>query len=332
MENKKPSFDIVAIGDIVTDAFIELKDAEVHCDINHEQCMLSMRFGDKIPYKDVVIAPAVGNSPNAAVAAARLGLKTALVTDVGDDEHGKEDIARLKKENVDTSFVSTHKEMKSNYHYVLRFNAERTILIKHEEYPYAFPDVGSPSWIYLSSVGENLVPYHTEIVKYLTAHPETRLAFQPGTFQMKNTEALLPVYQLTDILFCNKEESQHITKNNSADIKVLLEAVRAMGPKLVVITDGPKGAYAGNGKETWFMPMYPDPAPPVERTGAGDAFSATFTVARALGKTIPEALSWGPINSMSVVQHVGAQVGLLTREQLEKHLANAPADYKPQQI
>ena len=74
MENKKPSFDIVAIGDIVTDAFIELKDAEVHCDINHEQCMLSMRFGDKIPYKDVVIAPAVGNSPNAAVAAARLGL------------------------------------------------------------------------------------------------------------------------------------------------------------------------------------------------------------------------------------------------------------------
>ena len=171
--------------------------------------------------------------------------------------------------------------MKSNYHYVLRFNAERTILIKHESYPYAFPDVGSPSWIYLSSVGENLVFYHIEIVKYLTAHPETRLAFQPGTFQMKNTEALLPIYQLTDIFFCNKEEAGRITKNNSTDIKTLLDAVRAMGPKLVVITDGPKGAYASNGKETWFMPMYPDPAPPVERTGAGDAFSATFTIARA---------------------------------------------------
>lgn len=332
MKKEEKNFDFVAVGDIVTDAFIELEDAEVHCNVDHEQCMLSMRFGDKIPYKDVVIAPAVGNSPNAAVTAARLGLSSALVTDIGGDDFGKEDLTRLTKENVDTSFVSTHKEMKSNYHYVLRFNAERTILIKHEAYPYVFPDIGSPSWVYLSSVGDNSVPYHMEIVKYLSAHPEIRLAFQPGTFQMKNTDALLPLYQLTDIFFCNKEESRRITKNNSSDIKILLEAVRAMGPKLVVITDGPKGAYASNGKETWFMPMYPDPAPPVERTGAGDAFSATFTVARALGKTIPEALSWGPVNSMSVVQHVGAQVGLLTREQLEKYLTNAPTDYKPQQM
>lgn len=291
-----------------------------------------MRFGDKIPYKDVVLAPAVGNSPNAAVAAARLGLKTALVTDVGDDEHGREDIARLMKEGVGTSFVSVHKGMKSNYHYVLRFNAERTILIKHEAYPYTFPDVGSPTWIYLSSIGGNSVPYHREIMNYLTTHPETRLAFQPGTFQMQSTEDLLPLYQLTDIFFCNKEEAQRITKNTSTDIKDLLAAIRALGPKIAVITDGPKGAYASNGKETWFMPMYPDPAPPVERTGAGDSFSATFTVARALGKSIPEALSWGPINSMSVVQHVGAQVGLLTRAELEKLLANAPADYKPVQI
>jgi len=326
------NLDFIAIGDIVTDAFIELEDAEVHCNINHEDCMLSMRFGDKIPYKDVVVAPAVGNSPNAAVAAARLGLNAALVTDVGDDGFGKEDIDRLKKENVDTSFVSVHKGMRSNYHYVLRFNAERTILIKHEEYPYKMPDIGSPSWVYLSSLGANSMEFHQELTSYLTAHPEIRLAFQPGTFQMKSTESLLPIYQLTDIFFCNKEESQRITKNESDDPKVLLEAVRSMGPKLVVITDGPKGAYASNGKETWFMPMYPDPAPPVERTGAGDSFSSTFTVARALGKTIPEALSWGPVNSMSVVQHVGAQVGLLSREQLEKYLAEAPADYKPKQI
>jgi sugar/nucleoside kinase (ribokinase family) len=52
----------------------------------------------------------------------------------------------------------------------------------------------------------------------------------------------------------------------------------------------------------------------------------------ALGKTLPEALMWGPINSMSVVQHVGAQEGLLTREKLEEYLADAPADYRPQKI
>jgi ribokinase len=75
------------------------------------------------------------------------------------------------------------------------------------------------------------------------------------------------------------------------------------------------------------MPMYPDPADPVDRTGAGDAFASTFTSAIALGLSPEEALAWGPINSMSVVQYIGAQAGLLTRAQLEAFLKNRPAEY-----
>jgi sugar/nucleoside kinase (ribokinase family) len=80
------------------------------------------------------------------------------------------------------------------------------------------------------------------------------------------------------------------------------------------------------------MPTYPDPKPPYERTGAGDAFASTVTAALALGKPLSEALQWGPINSMSVVQQVGAQKGLLTREKLEEYLRNAPKDYNPRRI
>jgi ribokinase len=78
--------------------------------------------------------------------------------------------------------------------------------------------------------------------------------------------------------------------------------------------------------------MYPDPSDPVDRTGAGDAFASTFTAAIALGKTPDEALSWGPINSMSVVQYVGAQGGLLAREALEELLANRPEEYVAKMI
>ena len=39
---------------------------------------------------------------------------------------------------------------------------------------------------------------------------------------------------------------------------------------------------------------------------------------------------WGPVNSMSVVQQIGARAGLLTRERLEEYLAKAPEDYRPQ--
>ena len=74
------------------------------------------------------------------------------------------------------------------------------------------------------------------------------------------------------------------------------------------------------------------PKPPINRTGAGDAYSSTFTVAIALGKSVKEALIWGPINSMSVVQKMGARAGLLTHENLEEYLEKAPADYKPKLI
>lgn len=333
VENTNQSFDFLAIGDIVTDAFIELENAEVHCDIDRDNCKLCVNFGDKIPYKDVVVVPAVGNSPNAAVAAARLGLSSALVSDIGDDDNGKEDLSALAKNKVSTSFVQTHVGKKSNYHYVLRFDAERTILIKHEKYEYALPNIGSPKWIYLSSLGKHSLPFHHQIAKYLTAHPEIKLAFQPGTFQIGIPyDDIADIYKLTELFFCNIGEARRILKTGEKDIKNILALMRRLGPRTVVITDGPNGAYAYNGKEMWRMPMYPDPAPPVDRTGAGDSFSSTFTVAIALGKTIPEALSWGPINSMSVVQKIGAQEGLLTRAELEHYLANAPADYKPLQI
>ncbi len=336
----KEQFDFIAIGDIVTDAFIRLKDAELHCDLNREHCVICMAFGSKIPYESVTVVPAVGNSPNAAVAAARLGLRVGLVTDLGDDHHGREALATLAKEQVDTRFVRAHEGRATNYHYVLWFADDRTILIKHEEYPYVLPEIGQPAssagkpkWIYLSSLGEHSLPYHKALLAYLNANPEIQLAFQPGTFQIKfGPETLTGLYQRSAVFLCNLNEAQKILKLKQTEPKILLEKMRGLGPKIIVMTDGPKGAYASDGEKEWFMLPYPDPKPPLERTGAGDAFSATFVAALALGKTVPEALTWAPINSMSVVQHIGAQAGLLDRPTLEKYLAEAPADYKPRRL
>ena len=178
--------DFVAVGDITTDAFIQLKDAEVNCDIDTENCKLSMDFGAKLPYEKVTVVPAVGNSSNAAVSAHRLGLNSAIVTNMGDDTNGEEMLAQLTKEGVNTEFVSIEKGKDSNYHYVLLYEAERTILIKHHEYTYGLPNFEvPPRWMYFSSVGENSIPYHHEIAKYAADNPGVNLAFQPGTFQVK---------------------------------------------------------------------------------------------------------------------------------------------------
>lgn len=323
-------YDFIAIGDITTDAFIRLKDARVHCSINDVQCELCVRFGDKIPYESVTIVKAVGNSPNAAVAAHRLGLKSGLVTNLGDDQNGKECIATLEEQGLPTEFVTVHPGIPTNYHFVLQYEAERTILIKQEIYPYALPVFAAPpKWFYLSSVGATAGDFHHEIAAYLSEHPEVKLAFQPGTYQISlGTQVISDIYAHTELFVCNKQEAQIILKNNSESFATLLALMHELGPKQVVITDGPKGAYASDSTGKWYIPMYPDPAPPVSRTGAGDATASTTVCYLAQGLSLTDSLMRGLINAMNVVQHVGAQTGLLTAEEIDGWLRKAPANFK----
>lgn len=326
-------YDFIAIGDTVTDAFIKLKDASVHCNIDKEKCEICLRFKDKIPYEEVYVVPAVGNAANASVAAARLGLQSSLISNIGDDYFGEEALNALKNENVGTEFVTVNNGKKTNYHYVLWYEDDRTILIKHQDFDYRLPYFDDPKWVYFSSMGENSLAFHEIFERYMNEHPSVKLAFQPGTFQMKfGRKKLAGIYKRADVFISNKEEAQRILESGEPDVKKLMKGVMELGPKIVVVTDGTKGAYASNGKEAWFMPPYPDPKPPYERTGAGDAFSSTFVVALCLGFSVQDALRWAPINSMSVVQHVGAREGLLDRYKLEKYLADAPADYIPKLI
>ena len=184
--------------------------------------------------------------------------------------------------------------------------------------------------MYFSSVGEHSLEFHHELAEYVRKHISVNFVFQPGTFQLKiSPQEIQDLYHATKLFFCNREEAQIVLKTHEYEIEPLAKGIRALGPEIVVITDGPKGAYTYEGNKLWFMPPYPDPKPPFERTGAGDAFSSTYTAALALGLSIEDAMRWGPVNSMSVVQYVGAQEGLLTRPQLEEFLAHAHADYKP---
>lgn len=333
--------DFFAVGDIVTDAFIRLKDARVHCNINDTECEICMRWGDKIPYEFHQIVPAVGNAANAAVAAARLGVSSALRAYVGKDAYGAQCLEVLAREGISTEHMVTQTGKMTNYHYVLWYESQRTILVKHESFDYSVPTLPEPpTWLYLSSLGENSEPYHEQWMAYVDKYPNIKLAFQPGTYQIKfsqnkkdfwtgHPDDFAALYKRSDIFFCNKEEAERILGlPTGQDIKQLLEAVHALGPKIVVITDDTRGAYARDEQgATMHCPRYPDPRPPYEITGAGDALASTTTVALSLGKPLQEALMWGAANASAVLQEIGAQKGLLTRQQLEVALAKPPAPF-----
>ncbi len=325
---------VLAVGDVVTDAFIKLFDDQARIEKDEKGSWLSLPYATKVPFDYVEAVPAVGNASNASVAFAKLGLDSGLVTNIGPDDNGRDILAALHKADVDTRFVHINPGKKSNYHYVLWYKEDRTILIKHEQYAYHWPrfrisDI--PKWIYFSSVSQHADEYHDQIAAWLEGHPPVKLAFQPGTFQIELGAARLKrLYERTEILAVNREEAATISRGNHGDIHDLLDKLHRLGPKIVVISDGHAGAYASDGQSRYKMPIYPDPKPPFERTGAGDAFTSTFVAAIMKGATIEGALLWAPINAMSVVQKVGAQAGLLNVHQIDQYLRLAPSSYHPE--
>ncbi len=328
--------DVISVGDIVTDVFIKLLDDQAHLYDDENGHWMAMKFGTKLPYDTVETVKGVGNAANAAVAFARLGLNSSFVTNVGDDQAGRDMIDALHANNVDSRFVRLNPDKISNIHYVLRYDVERTILIKHEKYDYHWPHLRPdeiPKWIYFSSVSENALEYHDQVASWLDENPDVKMAFQPGTFQIDaGVDRLRAIYQHTEVLIVNREEAVQITGGNYDDYHDLIGRIHGLGAKIAVITDGPYGAVASDGTQILTMPLYPDPAPPIDRTGAGDAFASTFVAALIKGNTIAGALQWAPINSMSVLQKVGAQAGLLSEIEIEKYLQSSPENYRPQSI
>jgi ribokinase len=331
--DKDKQIDILAIGDIASDVYIKIIEAEAKCDIDGEHCKLCLNYGGKIPYESAEVCNAVGDSPNVAVCTSRLGLNTALMTNMGDDKIGSDCLSVLENEKVDTTFVKKEIGKPTNYHYVLWYAKDHTILTKHEKYEYEFAKKieSNPSWIYLSSLGESSLTFHNEIIEYLKTNKEVKLAFSPGTFQIiLGTDALSNIYKRTEVFICNHEEAQSILKTDEEYIPKLVKMMHNLGPKIVVITDGIRGAYSYDGNETLFTKALL--GPDVESTGAGDSFAGAFVSAISFGKEIREALLWGMINSMSVVSYVGPHKGLLTKEQMEEHIKNLPSDFKPEII
>ncbi|MCR4279599.1 MAG: carbohydrate kinase family protein [Candidatus Zambryskibacteria bacterium] len=324
-------YDFIAIGDTATDIFIRLGDdsrALVTGTPGTPEYRISLPFAEKLPYEDATVCAGVGNAPNAAIAAVLLGLRSNLVAHIGDDQLGQETIEFFKKNGIDSSFVVPEPGKKTNYSYILWYKQDRTIFRKHEDFSYSLPNIGTPGWIYLSAVGSGVGQFYEEFADFIEENLKIKFAFQPAGDEVGLGTKLLRYYKRADIFFCNVEEAGVILGVETLGIQELLKRTKDLGPKIVVVTDGPRGAYAYDGEKIYHQLPYPDPKPPLERTGAGDAFSSTTVVALALGLDLPTALKWGAINAMSVVQHIGAQKGLLNREKIEEYLKNAPSEFQ----
>ena len=325
-------FDVVFVGDAAADLYLLLTDESVQVEDRPDVRRLVLPFGAKLACDVTTTVAAGGNSSNAAVACARLGLRTALVAYLGDDLPGREAVESLRTEGVDTSLVRFDSAVPTNRNFVLRVGHERTILVHHEDHDCHWPHLRPsevPSWLYLSSVGRDAHEYEDEIVDWLEESPEVSLAFAPGTLQIaRGAAALDRLFRRSAVVVCNRQEAATLTGHApTTDPLVLLDRMLELGTERVVITDGAGGAYGSDGDEHLSVPVFPDDGPVADRTGAGDAFAATLVAGLVSGLTLREAMVRAPINSMRVVQHVGSQAGLLDDGSLEALLAGHTPGY-----
>jgi ribokinase len=321
-----PDYQLITIGYVSLDRFLTMgnKDIKVVCTHDKQHCLLCMPFGDKIPV-DGFHETLGGNSANAAVSGARLGIKTATWAVMGNDSTCRLAKEIFKKEGVGLDYFKIDPKVESSVHTIISYQGERTILSYGKEASYNFPQIRSIPWLYLTSLLPGGDCLFDVITKYVNDN-KAKLIFQPGHVQLKippsKTKDLL---KATYIIIMNREEAEEYTGLTSEEeervsIKKLALKLHSYGPNIVVITDGPKGSYASDGKILYSQGI--EDVPAIERTGAGDAYASAFCIAIINNEDIVTAMGWGLLNAQGVISKIGPQAGILKEDKMREQIKN----------
>lgn len=314
-------YDLIAIGDTKLDTFVVLDEASLQCQLKMPECKLCISYGEKIVV-DVVASQIAGTAPNVATGLSRLGMKTAVISNMGVDGTYQLAVDTLKKEGVATRYLHRVPNESSSYSVVLNYKGEKTLLTSHIRHAYRFPKpLPKTKWLYVSEMGPGYENLYRQVVARAKAN-NIHIALNPGTIQITERKSFLfDLIKKTYVLFVNLEEAQRIANQKTLEIHHLATELYKMGPRQVVITDGKNGAYAFDGHLLHRCDIFPGRS--VEATGAGDAFSTGYIGALMHGQLHDEALRWGAVNAASVVGFVGPTKGLLSaatiRTRLRKH-------------
>lgn len=316
-------FDVIAVGNTMLDEFLSIRDADNFMSLNANQSQLCIRYGEKIHVSESKFLIG-GNASNVAVGLCRLGFSAALCAETGDDEFAEKIERGLLAERVNLDLFKKTKGEVTSFSVGLNFKGERTLFVKHEERHHEFSfSAMSTKWVYLTSLGREWKALYRKVIE-LVNQDNIRLAFSPGTHQLDDwgEEAELAVKR-ADILFLNKEEGKRVLvwcgKEGTNQMPRMLSLLQGLGPKTVVVTDGKRGSFVRSAEGNMYsLAIFPSEI--VERTGAGDAYASGFLAATMNGKPLDEAMRWGTANAASVITRVGAQPGLLKKEEMEELL------------
>jgi sugar/nucleoside kinase (ribokinase family) len=137
----------------------------------------------------------------------------------------------------------------------------------------------------------------------------------PGAHQFDIVKAGLATGRVT-CLVCNDAEAMQITGADSPEVALVVLKHYASEKTEVVITCRVRVVAFAGGHYYFQNSFKPDAV--VDVTGCGDSFAAAYFGSRLHGEDVPAALLNGLANAASVLGHMGASAGHLSRQEMEE--------------
>lgn len=309
------NYQCTVIGDIALDRFLLAPDIPIlPSPANPGNFILNLEIGHKVPVSQVYDSIG-GNAYNITYGLSLLGINTALVASIGEDNLSSYIIDSISNLNLNTEHIVKTVNSGVNQSTILSINGERIVFSHHQPKDYANLNIPTSEWLYITSLSKGSEPIFDNIIANSNDY---KLVFNPGSYLMKhNLDLIHQIIPKTKILFVNKEEAQYISNNNDENIVNLIQSLHNLGAKIVSITDGGNGAYVSNIESKLHLPARQ--VEKKETTGAGDAFAAGFLAAFIQNSgDIGQALKWGIIQGSSVLREVGSVNGLSSLDEVVK--------------
>ena len=334
--------DVITIGSATMDVFVESDDANIVSVYtkNKKSEFMSYPYGAKVEITDFT-SKVGGGGINTAVNFANLGYNTSAIFKIGDDIYSDGILESFKNKKVDLSNIVQDSNLSTGFSIILvSFQGDRTVLAHRganaqlKKSDINFDAIKNAKLLYIAPLNGDSTKVLDDIANFAREN-NVFVCFNAGSSSLKKGfNYLKKILENANIVVMNKEEASLATQIQvrpdtreekfseeliHPDIKEMFNKLKVGESQIIVITDGGKGAYAYDGEDYYYCPVFEGPV--VSTLGAGDAFASTFCA--ALGRTnkdIGKALMYASVNSAGVVSEFGATQGLLTFEQIEEKL------------
>lgn len=304
---------MLAIGAAVQDVFLSHSDEFKPVVTNPHESFMKLDLGAKADVNNIEFSTG-GGATNAAVTFARQGLHSQFMGTVGHDPAGQAVLDDLDKESVDTTHISFSEKYNTGYSVLLLApSGERTILTyrgastHYDAKNFDLSD-SNADWVYVSSMAGSMEALHKIFSQ--AKKLGIKIMFNPGKGELSQPEKLRALLEDVEVLSVNREEMQVLVEGS--ELEELVRHALHYVP-VVIVSDGPNGVMASDGKTIVRAGMYED-VPVTDRTGAGDAFGSGFLSQWVQGKSLKEAIIFASANSTSVVTKIGAKTGILYKD------------------